>query len=59
LRFLQIAFGSCSELQFLIGLTKDLELVSNADEWATLASQSAHVARQLHRLMDRVGSSGP
>ena len=58
LRFLQIAFGSCSELQYLITLTKDLELASNVNDWTALSTKCGHVARQLHRLIDRVGSMG-
>ena len=56
-RFLQIAFGSCCELQYLFALTNDLELTRHSD-WTGLLAQSERVARQLHRLMDRVSSSG-
>jgi four helix bundle protein len=56
-RFLKIAFGSCCELQYLIAFVNDLKLVP-ASDWASLKAKSEHVARQLHLLMDRVGSSG-
>lgn len=56
-RFLRIAFGSCCELQYLIALTKDLQLDFGSGDWAALTAQSQHVARQLHRLMDRVDGS--
>ena len=55
--FLQIAFGSCCELQYLFALANDLNLTRHLD-WTGLKTHSERVVRQLHRLMDRVGSFG-
>ena len=53
-RFLQISFGSCRELQYLVSLTDELRLAPGAD-WIALAAQCDRVLGQLHQLMDRVG----
>ena len=52
-RFLQIAFGSGCELQFLFVLTAELRIVPDTD-WASLDRRCEVVLRQLHRLIDRV-----
>ena len=52
-RFLQIAFGSGCELQFLFNLTGELGIVQDTD-WASLDQRCEVVLRQLHRLIDRV-----
>jgi four helix bundle protein len=52
-RFLQVAFGSGCELQFLFVLTGELGIVPDTD-WASLAQRCEVVLRQLHRLIDRV-----
>ena len=54
-RFLQIAFGSGCELQYLFVLTCELEIVSGPD-WAGLGHRCERILRQLHRLIDRVSA---
>ena len=57
-RFLQIAFGSGCELQFLFVLTGELGIVPDTD-WTSLGQRCEVVLRQLHRLIERVtGLSG-
>ena len=53
LRFLQIAFGSICELQYLIVLVGELELVHDSER-AALTAQCERVVKQLNRLVDRV-----
>ena len=53
LRFLYIAVGSCSELEYLVALARDLSLSKKTD-WAPIASQCGSVARQLHKLIERM-----
>lgn len=53
-RFLQIAFGSGCELQFLITLSNELKLVPGED-WSATKAQCDRVVGQLHQLIDKVG----
>jgi four helix bundle protein len=53
LRFLYIAVGSCSELEYLVALARDLALSTKTD-WAPIAAQCGSVARQLHKLIERM-----
>jgi four helix bundle protein len=55
LRFLQIAFASGKELQYLIALAQELEFSTTAD-WAMLHEHSDQVVRQLNQLIDRIGA---
>ena len=53
LRFLYVAVGSCSELQYLLVLIRTLGISKDTD-WASLAEKSGSVARQLHKLIERM-----
>jgi four helix bundle protein len=53
-RFLQIAFGSSCELQYLITLSDELDLVRGED-WSEIKAQCDRVVGQLHQLMEGVG----
>jgi len=57
-RFLQIAFGSICELQYLIVLVGELKLVE-ASIHKALTAQCDRVVKQLNRLVERMagGSS--
>jgi four helix bundle protein len=52
-RFLYVAIGSCSELQYLIALAHDLGF-GKQENWTPIAEQCGSVARQLHTLIDRM-----
>ena len=52
-RFLQIAFGSSCELQYLITLSDELKLVPGED-WSAMKTQCERVVGQLHELIGRV-----
>ena len=61
LRFLQIAFGSICELQYLILLVGELGLLQDAER-KTLTAQCDGVVKQLNRLVVSVSgyrSAGP
>ena len=51
LRFLYVAVGSCSELEYLVALAGDLGICKEAD-WTAVAAQCRAVVRQLHKLID-------
>ena len=53
MRFLYVAIGSCSELQYLIALARDLGFAKQ-ENWTPIAEQCGSVARQLHKLIDRM-----
>jgi len=53
LRFLQIAFGSSCELQYLIVLVHDLELGPGSN-WVALTARCDRVVKQLNQLVERV-----
>jgi len=53
LRFLYIALGSCSELQYLVTLARDLGFVNEKNSMP-VAAQCGSVARQLHKLIERM-----
>jgi len=53
LRFLYVALGSCSELQYLVTLARDLGF-GNEKNWTPVAAQCGSVARQLHKLIERM-----
>lgn len=53
LRFLYVAVGSCSELEYLVALARDLRLSKRTD-WAPIAAQCGSVARERHKLIDRM-----
>lgn len=53
LRFLYVAVGSCSELQYLVNLARDLGF-GNEKSWTPVAAQCGSVARQLHKLIGRM-----
>ena len=50
LQFLQIAFGSVCELQYLIVLVGDLDLLPEPNR-TTLTAQCSGVVKQLNRLI--------
>jgi four helix bundle protein len=52
-RFLQIAVGSASELQYHLLLSRDLELLSE-QEYARLSTEASDVKRMLVTLLSRV-----
>jgi four helix bundle protein len=61
LRFLQVAFGSSCELQYLIVFVNDLDLVPGSN-WATLKAQCDGVVKQLNQLCEgvaRISEEGP
>jgi four helix bundle protein len=51
LRFLYVAVGSCSELEYLIALAGDLG-ISKETDWTPVAVQCRIVVRQLHKLIE-------
>ena len=53
LRFLYVALGSSSELQYLVALATELGFAKGQD-WATVAEQCEAVARQLQKLVERM-----
>ena len=55
MRFLQMAFGSSCELQFLIVLVGELNLVEASNHKA-LTAQCDRVVKQLNRLVERMSS---
>ena len=52
-RFLHIALGSSSELQYLVALATELGFAAE-DDWAPVRAQCEAVARQLQRLVERM-----
>ena len=52
-RFLQIAMGSASELEYQLLLAHDLDYLKNPD-YERLATQAVEVKRMLSSLMQRV-----
>jgi len=52
-RFLYVALGSSSELQYLVTLAIDLGL-GNGQAWITLQARCGEVVRQLQKLIDRM-----
>ena len=53
LRFLYVALGSGSELDYLVGLATDLGL-AKGQTWVALGGKSRDVVRQLQKLIDRM-----
>ena len=53
LRFLHMALGSSSELQYLVALATELGFAAE-DDWAPVRAQCEAVARQLQRLVERM-----
>ena len=56
-RFLQIAMGSASELEYLLLSARDLEMLP-APDWQALNEQTLEVKRMLSTLITRVRKSG-
>ena len=52
-RFLQISFGSCRELQYLLSLDDELKLLTSSDR-AVLAPHCELVLRELYQLLEGV-----
>jgi len=52
-RFLQIAMGSASELEYQLLLARDLEYLQNPD-YEKLSTQAVEVKRMLSSLMQKV-----
>jgi len=52
-RFLQMAAGSASEVQYQLLLARDLELLKNAD-YASLSDETIEVKRMLALLLQRL-----
>lgn len=52
-RFLQMAFGSASELEYLLLLSRDLELLQ-ADDFQRLADEVVEVKRMLASLLQKL-----
>ena len=53
LRFLHMALGSSSELQYLVTLAGELGLAKGQD-WAAVEAHCGAVARQLQKLVERM-----
>lgn len=55
-RFLQMAMGSASELEYQLLLSHDLGFIDD-DAYAALGSETARVRRMLNRLLKRLNAS--
>ena len=53
LKFLNVALGSCSELEYLVNLARQLGLAEGQD-WESVQEQSGVVARQLQKLIEKM-----